>query len=136
MPGTTTTIDREQRDGLYELVRNHLGGIGDVWLALEENEDFATAERLGIEFGEDFRLLADIGWTLEDPRESVELTMPPYDLTELLRRLWGEAESVLEGSTSLRLLREEEARAKARYQHAKETCEELLARLGSAKGRG
>ena len=134
MPGTTTTIDRKQRDGLYELVRNHLGGIGDVWLALEENEDFATAERLGIEFGEDFRLLADIGWTREDPRESVELTMPPYDLTELLRRLWGEAESVLEGSTCLRLLREEEARAKARYQHAKETCRELLARLGSAKG--
>ncbi len=46
MLNVTTTIDRDQRDGLYELVRNHLGAIGDVWIALEENEDFATAERL------------------------------------------------------------------------------------------
>jgi hypothetical protein len=55
MPNVTATINRDQRDGLYELVRNHLGAIGDVWIALEVNEDFATAERLGIEFGEDFR---------------------------------------------------------------------------------
>jgi hypothetical protein len=26
----TATITTEQRVGLYELVRNHLGGIGDV----------------------------------------------------------------------------------------------------------
>ena len=25
MPATTITINREQRDGLYELTRNHLG---------------------------------------------------------------------------------------------------------------
>ena len=64
---TTATIDRDQRDGIYEVVRNHLGAIGDVWIALEENEDFEIAERLGREFGEDFRLLADIGWS---PRRS------------------------------------------------------------------
>ena len=62
MPSTTCTIDGDQRDGLYELVRNHLGAVGDLWIALEQTEDFATAERLGIEFGEDFRLLEDIGW--------------------------------------------------------------------------
>jgi len=39
----TTTITNYQRDGLYELVRNHLGGIGDVWTALEETEDFDTS---------------------------------------------------------------------------------------------
>ncbi len=44
---TTATIDRDQRDGIYEVVRNHLGAIGDVWIALEENEDFEIAERLG-----------------------------------------------------------------------------------------
>ena len=27
MPAITTTIDRDQREGLYELVRNHLGGM-------------------------------------------------------------------------------------------------------------
>ncbi len=55
MPGkTTATIDRERRDALYELVLDHLSGIGDFWIAIEE-KDFAKAERLGIEFGEDFR---------------------------------------------------------------------------------
>ena len=41
-----------------------------------------------------------------DGRESVDLTMPPHDLMELLRRLHGEAECVLEGSACARLLRE------------------------------
>ena len=69
--------------------------IGDLWIALEEEEDFATAERLGIEFGEDFRLLADIGWQPKDDREAFELTMPTHDLMEALKRLHGEAEAVL-----------------------------------------
>ena len=61
MPSTTCTIDGHQRDGLFELVRNHLGAVSDLWIALEINKDFATAERLGLEFCEDFRLLEDIG---------------------------------------------------------------------------
>jgi hypothetical protein len=47
MPGkTTATIDRERRDALYELVLDHLSGIGDFWIAIEE-KDFVKAERLG-----------------------------------------------------------------------------------------
>jgi hypothetical protein len=57
VPGTTITIDRDQRDGLYELVRNHLGSVGDLFDALERDKDFLTAERLGLEFAEDFGLL-------------------------------------------------------------------------------
>ena len=129
MPGTTTTIDKEQRDGLYELVRNHLGGIGDIWIALEQDGEYMLAERMGIEFGEDFRLLADLGWEPEDKRKTVELTMEAHDLAELLTRLRGEAEGVLDGTTGMRLQREEEERANALYQGAKDTCEELLARL-------
>jgi hypothetical protein len=40
---------------LYELVRNHLGSIEDFFVALERTKDFARAERLGLEFAEDFR---------------------------------------------------------------------------------
>jgi hypothetical protein len=58
---TTATIDRDQRDGIYEVVHNHLGAIGDVWIALEENNDFEVAERLGREFGEEFRLHESLG---------------------------------------------------------------------------
>jgi hypothetical protein len=97
VPGkTTATIDRERRDALYELVLDHLSGIGDFWIAIEE-KDFAKAERLGIEFGEDFRLLEDIGWEPEHGPANVDLTIPPHDLIELLRRLHGEAGCVLEG---------------------------------------
>ena len=87
MPDITITIDRDQRDGLYELVRNHLGSIEDFWVALERTEDFAKAERLGLEFAEDFRLLQDIGWSEYDHRESYQLTMPPDDLRQVLERL-------------------------------------------------
>lgn len=130
MPGTTTTtIDREQREGLYELIRNHLGGIGDIWIVLEEDGEYELAERMGIEFGEDFRLLADIGWQPEDKRTRVESTMEPHDLAELLTRLRGEAIGVLDGTASMHLQRKEEERARALYQGTKDTCEELLARL-------
>jgi len=56
MLSTTCKIDRDQRAGLNELVRNHCGAVGDLWIAMEQTEDFATAERLGIEFGEDATL--------------------------------------------------------------------------------
>lgn len=95
MPGTTIKINREQRIGLYEVIRNHLGSIGDLWDALERSQDFATAERLGLEFREDFDLLDDIGWGDGDDRTEFELKMPPHDLMEVLQRLRGEAGLVL-----------------------------------------
>lgn len=130
MPNVTATIDRHQRDGLYELVRNHLGSVGDLWNALEDQEDFAKAERLGIEFGEDFRLLADIGWQPRDDRESFELTMPAHDLMEVLKRLYGEAATVLSGSGTERESQEADAETDARFQLGLDACEEVLVGLG------
>lgn len=77
MPRSTATISSDQRNGIYELVRNHLSGLGDVFMAMEQRSDFATAERLGSEFAEDFRLLQDIGWRPDDYRRRFLLTMPP-----------------------------------------------------------
>lgn len=57
MPRSTLKIIASQRDALYEQVRTHLGALttsGSRWSA---TKDFATAERLAIEFGE--RLPAD-----------------------------------------------------------------------------
>ncbi len=45
MPGATIAINSEQREGLYELVRNHPGSVGDLFDALERDKDLATAER-------------------------------------------------------------------------------------------
>ncbi len=131
MPSRTATISRDQRDALYELVRNHLGGLGDVWIAMEAKGDYATAERLALEFGEDFRLLADLGWGREDSREAVELTMPREDLMEELKRIRSEAEGWLSGLESDREQREEEEKVDARFRLARSTCEELLAKLGT-----
>jgi hypothetical protein len=125
----TATINRDQRDGIYELVRNHLGGIGDIWIALEENKDFATAERLGLEFGEDFRLLADIGWQSDENRVDFELTMPPHDLMEVLGRLHDEAERLLTESPGERQSREEDAESDQRFQTGLDACEEVLIEL-------
>jgi hypothetical protein len=132
VPGPIATIDCDQRDALYELVLNHLSAIGDLWIAVEDNE-FSKAEQLGIEFGEDLRLMHDLGWRETAGRGGVDLTMPPHDLMELLRRLHGEAECVLVGSACARLLQEEEESAKQRYQRAMSTCEELIEKLDPRK---
>jgi hypothetical protein len=131
MPSSTATINKDQREALYELVRNHLGGLGDVWIAMEAKGDYATAERLAMEFSEDFRLLADLGWDREDSREAIDLTMPREDLMETLKRIRGEAEGWLGGLESDREQRESEEKVNARFRLARNTCEELLARLGA-----
>jgi hypothetical protein len=127
MPGTT--ISGSQGNGLYELVRNHLGSVGELWDALERDKDFATAARLGLEFGEDFDLLDDIGWAEDEGRESFELTRPVHDLTELLKRLHGEAEQVLQGKGSGRQAREDDQATEERYLRGLDACEELLIAL-------
>lgn len=129
MPGTVTTIDRDQREGLYELVRNHLGSIEDFFVALERTKDFAKAEQLAVEFAEDFRLLHDIGWGEKDERETFDLTMPAADLMELLTRLHGEAVKILVESGSEAQSSREDADTDRRFQLGYETCNKLLADL-------
>lgn len=135
MPETTITIGRDQRGGLYELVRNHLGSIEDFWIALERTRDFAKAEQLGLEFSEDFRLLQDIGWDEHDGRETFDLTMPVHDLMELLKRLHGEAVKILVGSGSSEAQsRRDDADTDRRFQLGYEACEKVLSELDPRDG--
>ena len=125
MPSETIRITKDQRAALYEQVRNHLGAVGDLWLALETNEDYATAERLAIEFSEDFRLMADLDWDPEDERERVALTMAPHDLMEVLRRLRDEAQGAL-ADAEQRRAQEEDGRRAEGFQSARQACEVIL----------
>lgn len=125
MPETTITIDREQRDGLYELIRNHVGSVGDLWHALEQAGDFAKAEQLGREFAEDFRLLADIGWDESEQRESFTLTMQPRELIEALLRFQSEAGTILLGSDES----EEDAETVTTFRRGWAACEAVLTRI-------
>lgn len=136
MPASTTTIDRDQRDGLYELVRNHLGSIEDFWIALERTRDFAKAEALSLEFAEDFRLLKDIGWDERDERETFDLNMPAHDLMELLKRLHDEAVEILVGSGgSEARSRRDDTDTDRRFQLGYEACQWVLADLDPRSGR-
>lgn len=131
---TTTTITKAQRDGIYELVCNHLYGIEDLWIALGRSRDYATAERLGIEFGEDFRLLGDIGWDPNDGREAFELTIPPHDLAETLKRLHNEAERLLAESPTERQSRTEDEATNKRLWSGLNTCSALLVAIDERGG--
>jgi hypothetical protein len=127
-----TVIDAGQREGIYELVRNHLGSIEDFWVALERTRDFATAERLGREFAEDFRLMEDIGWAPDDQRGAFVLTMPEEELARVLQRLHGEAVQVLIEHGAEAQASREDAEARRRLQLGYEACQEiLLANLGA-----
>jgi hypothetical protein len=105
------------------------------WDALERDKEFATAARLGLEFGEDFELLEDIGWGEDECRESFELTMPVHDLTELLKRLHDEAEEVLVGKGTERQAREDDRATEERYLRGLDACEELLVKLDESESR-
>jgi hypothetical protein len=106
MPSTTIEISREQRQSLHRLVTQHISGIGDVNLMIEQR-DFATAERFGLEFGEDIRMLDDLGWDPEDARDSYALTQPCHELIEALKRLRLDAEEGLDPPEDERRKREE-----------------------------
>lgn len=102
---------------------------------MHRTKDFATAERLGLEFEEDFRLLQDIGWAEQDGRETFDLTMPTHDLMELLRRLRDEAVTILVGSGSSEAQsRRDDADTYRRFQLGYETCETVLAELDPRGG--
>ncbi len=135
MPAITTTIEREQREGLYELVRNHLGSIEDFWVALERTRDFDTAARLGAEFADDFWLLRDIGWRPVEDRETYALTMPHQNLVEVLQRLRGEAPHVLIESGTEAQASREDADTNRRLQIGYEACEKVLAELDPSEVR-
>jgi hypothetical protein len=120
----TVTISGGQRQVLYEMVLDHLSGIGDLLLAVEQEDD-ATATRLGEEFAADLRLMADLGWE-KAWRDDADLTMPAADLVPILTRLRADAEGGLSESAEDREAREAEDAARCRYRYAKEICTGLL----------
>lgn len=126
------TLDRERREGLYELVRSHLGAIGDFWLVFERNSDYAAAERMGLEFAADFRLLQDLGWADHDPRERYVLTMPAHEMTGVLLRLQAAAVGFLiEVGREAEARRKEEEKDRA-FELGYEACTTLLRDLSGA----
>jgi len=131
---TTTTITQAQRAGIYELVRNHLAGIGDIAIALEERKDYVGAQQLARQFAEDLRLLVDIGWHPQNRRESFALTMPAPELAKALGRLHEEAERLLAESPTERQSREEDEETNRHLLGGLDACEAVLIVLDQRGG--
>jgi hypothetical protein len=128
----TLTIDPEQRDVLHGLMLRRL-----LVLAMEPRE-LARAEGIGLEelcvgFGEDLRLMEDVGWVFE-AEGPVELTMAPQELARALRRLRDDARRAPDEARREREPQESEAERRERFRLGERTCEELLARLGTCEG--
>lgn len=76
-----------QRDALYRQVIAELTALDDLREAWERG-DVETAYRLGRRCSDCLRLVVDgLGWGEQSSSESVELRIPPEDLTRILSRL-------------------------------------------------
>lgn len=122
----SVTITATQRDLLYEEILTRLAAIGDVKLAVEQ-EDWEAAGRLGMTFSDDLRIVTqDLGW---GPRRSdgpFELTSPPDVLRRAISR-WRDALLGLDAE-------EEDDRESLRRRHEHnqdviEACRSVLAGL-------
>lgn len=133
MPSTTITIGREQRQTLHRLVTQHMSGIGDVYMMIEAG-DFATAERYGLEHGEDLRMLDDLGWDPDDARDSYPLTLPPDELIEALKRLRQDAEGGLNPPEDARRDRAAYDALIEYFTRARDLCIELIDTLDTRVG--
>ncbi|HWM63992.1 MAG TPA: hypothetical protein VNP96_08405 [Solirubrobacterales bacterium] len=124
LPADHIEIAAHQRDALYGLVVDRLSGVGDISLALD-NKDYAAAERIATRFGEDFRLMRDLGWDPSDDRETVELTLPPLELMRIAKRLRDDARGGIAG-----LEEERDSVGPPKfiegYRIVRETCEDIL----------
>lgn len=132
MPQPTATITGEQRDAVYELLIEHLGGLGDVRIAIDRRE-FGTARRLAREFAEDFRLLNDLGWGPDEQLE-VPLTIPSDELAAIFERLRVDARGALSESAADREARAADEESRRLYSLVLDTGTELLLEIRSRGG--
>lgn len=134
MTPSTATISKDQRDGLYALVRNHLGGLSESswrWSSARTSTPPSASAASSPRTSGCWRhrLAAE-----RDGRESVALTMPLGELSELLQRLQDEAERLLTESPAERRSREEDEETNRDFRLGLDACEGVLADLDREGG--
>lgn len=117
------TINRTDRDALYDSLVTDLSAIGDISIDLG-NDEPTHAKRLRRRFEVELRLLDDLGWEKEPDREQFELRMPAAELRPIIERIYWTAVGSLANHP-------EELIEEAAYQlkNAVSACPELLAML-------
>jgi hypothetical protein len=117
------TINRRDRDAIYDGLVTDLSAIGDVFIDLH-NDEPVSAKRLYRRFEVELRLLDDLGWEKEPEAERFELTMPARELRPVIERVYWSAVSSLADHPEE--LVDETVHA---LTAATSACPELLARL-------
>jgi hypothetical protein len=84
------TINRTERDALYDSLVTDLSAVGDISIDLD-NDEPAHAKRLRRRFEVELRLLDDLGWEKKPDREQFELTMPAAQLGPIIERIYWSA---------------------------------------------
>lgn len=123
------TLTREQRDALHAEAITELAEIGDVYLALE-NDDYRLAQELWRRYEPLLLLLDQIGWEqkLPDDAAVVEVAIPDEQLTLAARRLTRVALGRLRHQVEQQQLEHGPDAESARHCIAViETCSSLLA---------
>lgn len=116
------SINRTDRDALYDGLMTDFSAIGDIFKNLHNDEPIA-AKRLRRRFEVELRLLDDLGWALEPDAERFELTMPARELKPIIERLYWLSLSTLNHSDALT---EETC---VQTGHTVTACPEILASL-------
>ena len=73
-PIMAITINREQRDAIYQEVVLDLNGLTDLWTEFDDG-NFDRARELRDRFVLDMQLLDDLGWEPEQEADEFSLTM-------------------------------------------------------------
>ena len=123
------TLTREQRDALHAEAITELAEIGDVYLALE-NDDYRLAQELWRRYEPLLLLLDQIGWEphLPDDAAVVEVAMPDGQLASAAARLSRVALGRLRHQIDQQQLEHDPDVESARHSIAViETCSSLLA---------
>jgi hypothetical protein len=117
------TINRTDRDALYDGLMTDLTAIGDIFGHLHNDEPI-RAKRLRRRFEVELRLLDDLGWEKEPEPGCFELTMPARELRPIVERIYWSAVSSLASHP-------DELVDEAVYvlRAATSACPEILARL-------
>lgn len=123
-------VGRKDRDTLHWLMCRRLFVLGQDPPGLARKEGVGTDE-LAAEFGEDLRLMDDLGWEAERDVETVELTMPADSLGRTLKRLRRDARRAPCEERHELEAKDSDSERWERFRQAVDVCEELLDLLDS-----
>jgi hypothetical protein len=117
------TINRNERDAIYDGLMTDLTALDDVYTHLHHDEP-ADARRLWRRFAVKLRLLDDLGWERDPDAAQFELTLPAREMRPIIERIYWSSVSALSDKPD-ELLED----ARKTISTAAVACPEILARL-------